>query len=233
MFLLGTVGSAYFVSTYYTNNPETIAPAKVPQTPIFVDDRVQITGTGAALAASLWEAAIAPLPENNIRLLYTGSGTSTKMSLLGDLGLAVPDVLLRNTYPEGSMVGAIHAGGEQSPFFILAIASYRDTFAGMFSWEPRITKDLARLFPAYESPIALPPTPGTTTPKAPPAESTFLLLGFQDEVIANHDTRIYRDGSGRSILLYGYWNPQTLIIARNEAAFAEIISRFSTSRTAQ
>ncbi len=230
VFLFGTIGSAYLVTTYYRNNPETVAPAKVVQTPIFVDDRVQVSGTGRELAAALWQAVTAPLPESNVRLLYTGSGTTTKTNLLGDLGLPVPDVVLRNIYAEGSMVGAIHAGDEQSPFFILAVASYRDTFAGMFSWESRITQDLAELFPTYETSTAPPSTSGTTTPGAQP---TFLLLGFHDEVIANHDTRVYRDGSGRSILLYGYWNPQTLIIARNEAAFAEIISRFGTSRTAQ
>ena len=70
----------------------------------------------------------------------------------------------------------------------------------------------------------------TSSPQAtvPPAR-TFSIFFF-DEVVANHDVRIYRDAEGRSILLYGYWNQTTLVIARDPSAFAEILGRLATSR---
>ena len=54
---------------------------------------------------------------------------------------------------------------------------------------------------------------------------------FHDEVVSNHDVRIYRDAAGKSILLYGYWNQFTLVIARDPAAFTEILGRLATSRS--
>jgi peptidoglycan hydrolase-like protein with peptidoglycan-binding domain len=68
----------------------------------------------------------------------------------------------------------------------------------------------------------------TTTPPAP-----LVTIGFRDEVVANHDVRIYRDGEGRSVLLYGYWNQTTLVIARNPPSFTEILQRLATSRMEQ
>ena len=119
-----------------------------------------------------------------------------------------------------SVVGT---GGKQSPFFILSVASYGDTFAGMLSWEPTMPRDLGALFHSYLTNVST-STSATSTPKV----SAPIL--FRDEVISNHDVRIYRDAEGRSILLYGYWNQTTLIIARDPEAFIEIAGRISTSR---
>ena len=54
--------------------------------------------------------------------------------------------------------------------------------------------------------------------------------GFVDEVVRNHDVRVYRDATGKSVLLYGYWNQTTLVIARDVAAFTELLQRLATSR---
>jgi hypothetical protein len=53
--------------------------------------------------------------------------------------------------------------------------------------------------------------------------------GFKDEVMSNHDVRVYRDVSNKSAIVYGYWNQSTLIIARDSLAFAEVIARLSNA----
>jgi hypothetical protein len=55
---------------------------------------------------------------------------------------------------------------------------------------------------------------------------------FVDEVIANHDARVYSDAGGE-VIVYGYWNQNTLVLARDTAAFTEIMSRLATSKSTQ
>ncbi|MDO8407723.1 MAG: hypothetical protein Q7S95_00600, partial [bacterium] len=140
----------------------------------------------------------------------------------------------------GSMAGVVDIAGVQSPFFILSVTSYGDTFASMLTWEPAMLRNLSLLFPAYPpamvaNAVASTSSAASTTPPAPALVNSVTPpprdQGFIDEVVANHDTRVYRDGEGRSVLIYGYWNQRTLVIARDEAAFTAILGRLATSRT--
>jgi hypothetical protein len=107
-----------------------------------------------------------------------------------------------------------------APVFILAVSSYADTFAGMLSWEPRIAKDLASFFPPK----------GEVGGEATSTPSTASSPLFKDEVIANFDTRVLRAATGETVLLYGYWSPEVLLIAQNEAAFRLLTERLNTSK---
>jgi hypothetical protein len=51
---------------------------------------------------------------------------------------------------------------------------------------------------------------------------------FMDEIVASHDTRVLKDGAGRTIILYGYTDKQTLILSRDEASFTLLLSRMSS-----
>jgi hypothetical protein len=124
------------------------------------------------------------------------------------------------------MAGVVSADGNQSPFFILSVASFGDTFAGMLSWEPRMPRDLSKLFLPYPVSVT-----ATTTSKDAVKTPLVSSAAFFDATIANHDVRVYRDSEGRDVLLYGYWNQTTLVIARDAAAFTEIVGRLATSRT--
>ena len=142
------------------------------------------------------------------------------------------------------MAGVVNTDGRQSPFFILSVDSYSETFAGMLQWEPSMFGDLAQLFPPYAKPTppVLAATSTAVTAKntvkktnvAAKATSTPSVLkvqpAFLDEIVANHDVRIYRDAAGQSVLLYGYWDQTTLVIARDTAAFSEILQRLATSQ---
>ncbi len=116
----------------------------------------------------------------------------------------------------------------------------------MLSWEPMMLNDLAAFYPAYPPlQIAAPSVAtttvaaATTTDAAPvpsatttPREALLTYIpGFSDKVIANHDVRVYTDAAKRTLLVYGYWDETTLIIARNEAAFTELAGRLARSRT--
>lgn len=217
---------AYVAYTRYLIVSAPVVLTPKTSAPIFVDEREQISGTGSALIKAIEQSVARPLAPNNIRLLSVAGAIAE--SVFSALPLSAPGILLRNMNATGSMAGVVNAGGSQSPFFILSVASYGDTFAGMFSWEQGMPRDLKALFPPFakgfggqaaSSTIA---TATTSTPDIKPE--------FRDEVVNNHDVRIYRDTAGRSIMLYGYWNQTTLVIARNPEAFSEILERLRAAR---
>ena len=238
----------------YTRHLASIAPiifAPSVSTPIFVDEREEISGVGQVLLEAIEQSITRPLASGTVRLLYTSSATTTDNSVLSALREPAPDILLRNVNAEGSMAGIVNVSSVQNPFFILSVTSYSDTFSGMLKWEPLMPRDLSELFPPYSAPsvsnatsmtATTTATTATTTTKVatttPKTASTIVskitstaVAGFRDEVVGNHDVRVYRDAAGRSILLYGYWNQTTLIIARNPSAFTEILNRLANSHS--
>ncbi|HUY62240.1 MAG TPA: hypothetical protein VMV50_00370 [Candidatus Paceibacterota bacterium] len=224
LLIVGGLG-IYFAYARYATNTQPVALAPTVSAPIFVDDRVQVSGAGSALMQAVEQSVATTLTTGAVRLLYLPA-TTTPVSVFVALKLPAPDILERNVSAAGSMAGVVNAGGTQSPFFILSVDSYRDTFAGMLSWEPSMPGDLAQLFPSYPTQAAATTTATSTVAKAPAGSSA-----FRDEVIANHDVRAYVDGAGRTVLLYGYWDDRTLVIARDQAAFTEIVQRLASSRS--
>lgn len=246
--LFGIVGSLLLIASgigvyvSYMNyvNKTLVIFAPAVSAPIFVDEREQLSGTGLGLSQAIEQSVARMIAVGAVRLLYLETSTTTHDSVFSALRLPVPDILLRNVNAAGSMAGVVNIDGRQSPFFILSVDSYSETFSGMLQWEPSMLDNLAQLFPPYIKPT--PPVLSATstavtakktsvagkvtiTPSVLEAQSVFL-----DDIIANHDVRIYRDATGQSGILYGYWNQTTLVIARNPAAFGEILQRLANSR---
>ncbi len=226
--LLGGGGvGVYFAFLHYQVATAPVVIAPTISAPIVVDDQAKVSGTGSALARSIEQSVVSPLAPNAIRLLTLD--TAGEDSVFLALTPPAPNILLRNVNATGGMAGIINTGASQSPFFILSVSGYDATFSGMLSWEPHMETDLAVLFPLYPTQdLATSSAPigtkvGTTT-----ASTTTPNGGFHDEVVSNHDVRVYRDTQGRSILLYGYWNQNVLIIARDPAAFSEIVGRLAS-----
>lgn len=192
-----------------------------------------------------------PLALGTVRLLTHDSATSSVFMLLK---VSAPGNLTRNISALGSMAGIVHTDAGQGPFFILEVDSFSSTFSGMLAWEPMMQTTLATIFPLYPAAViptattSVATTTATTTPARTQATTTVasttarvatsslpvppvpsMKEGFRDEMVSNHDVRVYRDGQGRSILLYGYADQSTLIIARDPLAFAELLSRLATS----
>lgn len=235
LFIAGATG-AYLVYARYVVMFAPVVTIQGPATPIFVDSHEQISGNSTALVQAIKQSAGKPLLINTARALILAEAASGK-DVFSSLSVHAPDILLRNIDPAGSMAGIVNTNSGQAPFFILSVGSYRATFSGMLSWERTMLTDLGPFFPLYPAAKAgavssstttlsssTIPAPVATTTPAVPARS-----GFRDEVVSNHDVRIYRDALGKSIMLYGYWDQNTLVIARDPAAFTEILARLATS----
>ena len=232
------VGAYFYMSK---NAPVNIVSG--PSSLIATDSKVQLTGTGRTLLSALGAKAAEPLAANNVLLTYVDESTTTSQGVveqqatggafITELNLPAPDILLRNIEPS-SMVGIVHAANETRPFFILRVDSYERTFAGMLSWESTIQSSLQVLYPLY--PAIAPQTTSATTNTStstkifiPPVITNAPTNQFIDEIVANHSARALKDTSGRTLLIYGYADKQTLVIARDEAAFTILLSRLATN----
>lgn len=229
VFLLIVGGSGvYFAYSRYVASTAPVVVAPFVSSPIFVDSRESVSGTGLSLLRAFEQSVGKPLPINTVRLVAFDVSATTNVSVFAALDLRVPDILLRNINTTGSMAGVVNTGGGQSPFFILSVGSYSVTFSSMLSWEVSMLNDLGALFPAYLVPASTPASATTSLTASVTPDKISSNGSFHDEVVSNHDVRIYRDKAGRSIILYGYWNQSTLIIAREPAAFTEILGRLAT-----
>ena len=233
LIIAGGIG-AYMAYTQYLSTATPVLLPAAAAAPIFVDDRQPVSGTGTALLQAIEQSMTRSLPSGSVRLLYLDTATTTDVSVFSALQLPAPGALLRNINAPKSMAGIVNAGGSQSPFFILSVTSYSNTFAALLQWEPHVPRDLTKLFPPYSAPVVTTSvatsTAATSTPRTVTNTAPASVAAFFDATIANHDVRVYRDSSGRDVLLYGYWNQTTLVIARDAAAFIEIVGRLATSR---
>lgn len=226
---IGAVLGAY-VFTHRTGSVPTAA--RIPSL-ISYDEAVEVRGSGQELMRAVAHVAEGGDVSGNVIVTYLAGTTATSTTgipqpggvLIRNLSLNAPDILLRNI-DDTSTVGVIRAGSETRPFIVLHVSSYERTFAGMLAWEPAMASDLAAFYPPYASlPTQASSTASSSSPQLLPAAPQ----GFSDAVVANHDVRVLRDASGRSLMLYGYRGKDMLIIARDEAAFSALVSRLSAT----
>lgn len=228
--IVGGSLALYFAYTYFIATSPVQILSSEPTALVVGDDSTAISGSGSDLMDALVQETGAALPVGNVRIVYLAVPTTTPTGgsvtlhkpggdLIAALRIPAPSILLRNV-GEKSTVGIVHAGEETRVFFILSANSYERSFAGMLSWEATIGTDLAPLYPSY-------PTfedTSTTTPPVPKVPPHFV-----DEVVQSHDVRVLKDASNRTILLYGYRDEKTLIIARDEGAFAVLLARLAAN----
>lgn len=237
LLILAGGASIYVAFSFVTGHPPVFVGPSIPSL-IFADDHVELTGSGSELRQGLADLSTRSLPAGGVAVAYvTYATTSAKGdtvtlpadggALISALGLSAPDILLRNIDPS-STVGVVHAGSETRPFFIFRVASFERTFAGMLDWEGTMAHDLALFYPPYAE-AEVQPTASSTASSTNAIHTPF-TISFIDEVVDNHDVRVLRDASGRSLMLYGYQDKQTLIIARDEAAFSELLQRLASTR---
>lgn len=234
------IGGAY----WYVSRMNALPAALTVPSLIFADERIRLEGDGDELMRALARASEEPLVDGNIIVTYLSVSTTSPQgkvtetpleggALIAALPLSAPEILLRNIAPL-STVGIVHAGAETRPFFIFRVTSYERTFAGMLAWEGTMGRDLALLYPSYgptatvgadEDTLAI----ATATPAAA-LEPARPLQEFADRIVSNHDVRVLADTAGNTLMLYGYADKETLVIARDEAAFAALLLRLSATR---
>lgn len=228
LLIAGSV-SMYAAYRFATGTPPLPEGILIPSL-IFADERIQVAGSKDALREALGTGA--PLEEGRVAVLYMTYPTTTEAGLIEQvasgrelfaaLRLPAPEILLRNI-EDSSTIGLVTAGGETRPFFILRVSSFDRTYAGMLVWEASMERDLLFMYPPYPSIET-----STSSPLQAPAGDQF-RLSFVDEVIENRDMRVLHDADGRTLMLYGYWDKQTLIIARNTAALTELMGRLRST----
>lgn len=223
------VGIAALGGTYWfvAMRSHVAAPFAVPSL-IFADKKVELPADAPSLAQAITQVAQEPSAHGDITVTYLVTTSNGKQgiiktpqpggALIKQVFIGAPDILLRNI-DDSSTAGVINAGAASAPFFIVHTSSYERTFAGMLGWEPTIGTNLAALYPAP----ATAPVGTSTAPRIVAAPH------FSDAIVANHDVRVLKDGNGQTILLYGYRDKQTLIIAKDEAAFSAILVRLSAA----
>ncbi|MGB4076490.1 MAG: hypothetical protein WBK28_02180, partial [Minisyncoccia bacterium] len=229
LLLVAGMGSVYAAYRFATGRPPIPEELFVPSL-IFADERAELSGEGAALRESLVTLTTRTLPEGSVVVAYLSYATTSAEgvetstlpgnALIARLALPAPDILLRNIETP-SMVGVVTVGGQTRPFFILRVSSYERTFAGMLEWEARMERDLASFYPRYTNSALLSETQNDFS----------IRIGFRDEVVGNRDVRVLRDSADRAVLLYGYRDKKTLLIARDEGAFLELLERLEASRS--
>lgn len=237
LLILAGAASIYFAFAFVTGHPPVLVGPSVPSL-IFADEHVELKGESGELRAGLADLATRSLAEGGVAVAYVTYATTTAKgdtvvlpaeggALIRAMGLPAPELLLRNVEP-ASTVGVVRAGGETRPFFIFQVASFERTFAGMLDWEPTMARDLGLFYPSY--PEAAPASMGTTTASSTSIVAKPFSVSFVDEVVDNHDVRVLRDATNRSLILYGYRDKETLIVARDEAAFSELLARLASTR---
>jgi len=245
--LLALAGGGIFATYQFVmtmrNTP--IASLTVPSI-VFADEYRELSGTGYELMTAFASASNGALVPGNVLVTYilTDSSGEDGTVLRGPAGGAAfiqhfkvpePDCWLRNIAEECT-TGVVNAGGDTKPFFAFRVDSYERTYAGILTWEPLMQRDLALLYPLYpvetsEEEVATSTastTVATTTPTPRFATEAPARTRFEDAIVANHDVRVLRDTEGRSLILYGYADKRTLLIARDEAAFEALLARLKS-----
>lgn len=239
-------GGVFFTYQFVTTMRDTpIASITVPSI-VFADEYRKLEGTGNVLMQGLVAASNGTLVSGNVLITYILTETPAEggtliqtpaggAAFMRALMIPAPDILLRNIADE-STVGVIHAGTETNAFFALRVDSYERTYAGMLTWEPLMARDLGALYPLHpaqetrtedESPTAT-TTASTTQAVVAPATQASARTRFEDTIVANHDVRVLKDTDGKTLMLYGYADKRTLIIARNEVSFEALLARLKS-----
>jgi hypothetical protein len=249
--LLLLAGTASYAAYLYVGARHTmpVVTLSVPSL-IVADEYKKLSGTGPELMRELAQVVNEVLVNGNALVAYIEqpvTGTPGVIAgspapggiLIQALSLPAPDLLLRNI-TDASTVGVIREGGDTRAFFVLRVSSYERTFAGMLTWEPLMERDLELLYPLHKQAAAPEPEVDLNTASSTESASTTPAVQtttpatsrgrFEDTIVANRDVRILRDTQGRTLMLYGYADKETLIIARNEASFAALLTRLIPTR---
>ena len=226
--ILVGIGIAAGAYSYTHKTPTAPIVHGVPSIITF-DESKEVSGAGPALAQSIVDVANGASVAGNIIVTYLSINSVPQEggAVINALNTGAPDILLRNIDPASTVGVVSDSSGHAYPFMTLKVNSYERTFAGMLAWEPSMAKDLSTFYP--QTSVTIVPAPTSTGSSTPIAITVPTTPYFSDAVVDNHDVRILRDAQGTSVMLYGYHNKGTLIIARNEADFTILVNRLDSS----
>lgn len=119
--------------------------------------------------------------------------------------------LMRSMSP--LMMSGILGDNPPHTFLIIQINSFENAFSGMLDWEKRMAEDLLPVFADEEKVNSFP----TNSP-------------WTDLVVQNRDTRILKDPNGETVLVYGFFEGNLLIISDTEAVWRTLAERLEAQK---
>jgi len=136
------------------------------------------------------------------------------------LNVRAPEIFLRslgNNFFFGSYGCGIESLCEKKGGVELSNQNYlvfetdfpQNTFRGAGDWEEKM---LLYTYQLFNLPVTL-------------ADSALFNKPFEDVVIKNIPTRMLRDETGRTLLVYGFWGDKYMIMATDREVFSQIINR--------
>jgi len=230
LLLLGTlaIGGTFYYQKWGLNLPWSITGTTTSTTTssskkslITVENRIDINVVGQTTPVLLGKireqgtsSATAGTIEELVFLKNVTSLNFRAWKIL--LALPFPDDLTRIIEPN-FMFGLYYGATSSIPFIILKTKSTEQSYGQLLAWE----KNLPTVWDILiGKPIATSSTPENTI------RSAGVLPHFRDQIIQNLDTRIL-DGAGViQPALYGFLDPNTIILTQTRAAFLEILTRF-------
>ncbi len=206
VFLVGATGIGYW---YWSNLPETVAV--LPTTPnsstqkILIADAEKQLNT-AQLTRDSFIAAFArertsALALSSFTLVVPVAARSlTTAEFLSLLNAGVDGTFARALAPE--FVLGLRGLPQNRAFLIFKTNYYQTALAGMLQWEDTLFNDAGPLFGQAIGGVQ-----------------------FADKTIKNRDTRILLDSSGKTLLIWGFANKETIIITTDEDTFTQVIGK--------
>ncbi len=140
-----------------------------------------------------------PSPTNTMRIVSTER-------FFNALESKIPNALSRSLEPQ-FMLG-VHAFNGNEAFLILKTNFFENAFAGMLKWEEFMARELLPLF-------------------ASPAGKEAYDRNFQDFVLKNRDLRVLYNETGEIVLLYSFYDNNTIVVSTSPDTLEEIVTRLS------
>ncbi len=132
------------------------------------------------------------------------------------LNTKAPSSLIRALNPM-FMFGVIgdtsDASSTPHTFIIFKSDSFENTYAGMLGWEKNMSEDLLPLFVSEDISLNFP----SDTP-------------FIDSTIQNKDARTLKDTSGKTVMLYSFFDNNILIITDNESSLRTLVIKLNADK---
>ena len=180
----------------FSRDDSSLTPAEQPTAALVrADERIPLNLENdlSSMARTMETASVRSAGAVALFDLRVGDSRATTEQVLSLLRLGTPGTFDRS-------VEEINLGRYQDrPFIVIKINSFDNGFGGMLQAEQNLGANLSPLF-------------GSTISNRP----------FIDDTIKNHDLRALQDEMRRELLVYGFVNLNTIIIAPTREAFAAV-----------
>jgi len=224
LILGGLIALGFFLIAKFSPNDELVLKPKPGE--IIAPDRTQEIhiATGGMSVVEAYREQKTQQPQKSgefFGLVFTQGQAESKKNLsvqdfTTSLAPTMPASLKRSLQPDFS-IGFHDANGWQS-YLILKTNSYETAFGGMLSWESTLKQDLAVFL-----------TASATTSSAGIEGNNRAEGNFKDLVIKNKDVRILYNIFNEPLLMYSFFDKETIVITSSVITLEELLARLVTS----